>query len=244
MIASEMELEFLILYDKITNFDAAGYTSNEISRFLTSAQERIVLNRINILANKYRQGYEASEKRRKDLSELDADATLTALNISASQVGVKPNGVYYDLPADFLFATSEEVTIASSDACLNGTRIPIKPITNDEYVKSIRNPYKKPYGQLAWRMDQSKTTPNTGFKRHEIITSTDYTVSSYHISYIKTLTPIISDSSTIEGVVGPSNCQLNNILHREIINEAVKIATGITDPQMYQIKVAEKDASE
>lgn len=244
MTATEMEQEFLILYDKITNFDAPGYTSNEISRFLTRAQERVVLQRINSLGNKYRKGYEASEKRRKDLSELDADVELLVANQSAVQTGVKPNGVFYDLPSDFLFATSEEVTITSTDSCINGTRIEVKPVTNDEYSKNVRNPYKKPYSKLVWRMEQSKVTPNTGSKRHELITDGSFTIDKYHLSYIRILKPIISDASTIEGQAGPLNCELNSIIHREIIDEAVKIAVGITDPQMYQLKLAERNSAE
>jgi hypothetical protein len=244
MNAAEMEQEFLILYDKITNFDAPGYTSNEISRFLTRAQERVILQRINPLGNKYRQGYERTEKRRKDLSELDANATLLVASQSVSQTGVKPNGVFYDLPADFLYASSEEVTIASSDTCINNTRIEVKPVTNDEYSKNIRNPYKKPHSKLVWRMEQSKAVPNTGAKRHELITDGSFTITEYHLSYIRTFKPIISDTSTIEGLAGPLDCELNSIIHREIIDEAVKIATGITDPQMYQLKSAEKNSAE
>ena len=58
MTSAEMQEEFLILYDKITNFDAPGYEDDEISRFLTKAQERLVLHIMNPLGNKYVTGFE------------------------------------------------------------------------------------------------------------------------------------------------------------------------------------------
>ena len=108
--AAEMKEEFLIGYDRITNLAAPGYTDDEISLFLNRGQESII--EINYRGlNRLREGFEASEKRRQDLSELirdavDSSGTLTTA-ISANQFGNLPNGNFFDLPSDFLYAITE-----------------------------------------------------------------------------------------------------------------------------------------
>lgn len=231
-----MKQEFLILYDKITNFDAPGYEDVEISVFLTKAQERVVLSHIRSLGNKYQEGFEESEIRRKELNELVRGVTITTP--SATQTNSLPNGVFYDLPDDFLFAISEEITTASTDSCKNGVRLMVKPTTHDELVINTRNPFKKPsILRYAWRVDYSDG-------KHELITDASFSVAEYHLRYLKTLRPIVIGANTVDGAAGPLDCELNNILHKRIIDEAVKIATGITDPEKYQIKNIEQQAGE
>jgi hypothetical protein len=244
MTAAEMREEFLILYDKITNFDAPGYEDDEISRFLSRAQERLVLHLYNPLSNKFITGFEGSEKRRKDLSELMRNANLTQANVSATQTGVKPNGQFFDLPSDFLYAVSEEVLTASTTACFNGNTIEVKPIAHDEYTKNIKSPFKKPYKDLVWRMDFSRATVGANPKRHELITDGTYTVATYSLRYLRRPQPIIAGSGPIEGLAGPLNCELDEITHRAIIDEAVAIASGVTTPELWQLKRAEASISE
>lgn len=239
MTAQEMKRSFLVLYDKITNFAAPGYEDEEISLFLTKAQERIVLHYYKPNANRYNEGFEETEQRRKELANLLE--TQTSTTPSTIQTGVLPNGVFFDYPVNLLYTTSEEVTIASSNSCITGKRIDIKPITHDEYTANKRNPFKKPFASaargLVWRIDY-----NT--RRHELLTDGTFTVSTYHLRYIKKPTPIIIDTSIINGVTGPLNSVLNDILHERIIDEAVMIATGVTEPQFYQLKQAEKATGE
>jgi len=242
MTAAEMKDEFLILYDKITNFDAPGYEDDEISRFLSRAQERLILHLYNPLGNKYNTGFEGSEQRRKDLSELMRNATITVPSVS--QVGVNTNGTFFDLPNDFLYAVSEEVLTASSNPCFDGNSIVVKPITHDEYTINKKNPFKKPYRDLIWRMDFSRTVVGTNPKRHELITDGNYTVAAYNVRYLRRPQPIIVGVNTIEGLVGPLDCELDAITHRAIVDEAVALASGITNPEMWQLKRAEALASE
>ena len=115
MTSQEMQNEFLILYDKVTNFDAPGYTEEEVSIFLTKAQERVFFSLYHPLKNKVREGFEETELRRKDLKELVTGVVITTP--STSQVGVRPNGVFYDLPSDCLYLISEEVITSSQDTC-------------------------------------------------------------------------------------------------------------------------------
>lgn len=234
MTAAEMGQEFLILYDKITNFDAPGYDGEEISILLSKAQERVVLGNYTS-DNKSREGFEETELRRKDLKELVKGAVLSTASTTPESL---PFGKYFTLPEDCLYVISEEITTSSSDECKDEVRLRVKPITHDEYSINVDNPFKAPdILTHAWRLDYEGG-------KHEIITNTDFDVDTYHIRYIKRLTPIITDNSTVEGVTGPQDCILDASIHRRIIDEAVKIATGITDPQYYEIKAIEQQQGE
>ncbi len=230
----EMKNEFLILYDKFTNFDAPGYEDDEISVFLTKGQERVFFGIYNPLANKYHEGFEETESRRKDLRELVKGAKTLAQ--SSNQTEALPDGVLYDLPDDCLYVVSEEIVFKSDKKCLNGKRIRVKPITHDEYSIDKYNPFAKPGKDLAWRLDIQD-------RRHEVITD-GTEIGSYDIRYIKNLRPIIIGANVIDGVQGPHNCEFDPILHKRIVDEAVKIATGVTDPEQYQIKTIENKENE
>lgn len=232
MTLNDFKLEFFILYDKVANFAAPGYLDDEVSIFLTKAQERIILSLYSEDGNKYKEGFEETEKRRKQLQQLVIPNVT--LSLSANQTGAE--GFAYDLPSDCLLIIKEKAKI-SGCACCNNEYKRIKPITHDEIESNRDNPFKKPSEKLLWRLD-------IGSSRHDIIPKEGTTVTEYTISYIKKPRPIILDNSIIDGFTGPLDCELNNIIHRQIIDEAVKIATGITDPQLYQIKTIEKQSSE
>lgn len=234
MTSLEQQERFLLLYDKVTNFDAPGYEDEEITAILTKAQERVFFNYYHTLGNKYQEGFEATEARRKDLKELVKGVTLNTPITTSENL---PNGVFFTLPQDCLFAISEEVTLVSSDPCYNNKRIRIKPITHDEYSINKHNPFKNPDENIAWRLDYQN-------QRHEIITAPNTTVGEYHLRYIKRLNPIITGAFTFEGVAGPLDCELDPILHERIVDEAVRIATAVTDPQQYQIKTIEQKEGE
>jgi hypothetical protein len=235
MTSADMQTRFLILYDKVTNFDAPGYEDDEISILLTKAQERVFYSYYNVLGNKTQEGFEATEARRKELSRLVEGVQIVTPSIN--QTNSNPNGVFFDLPAECLFVISEEITLTSSEPCLNGKRIRVKPVRHDAYSININNPFKNPNDDLAWRLDYSNN-------RHEIITKAGLNIGTYHVRYIKRLTPIITGNFVIDGEMGPLDSLLDSFLHERIIDEAVKIATGVTDPQFYQIKMQEQKEGE
>ena len=137
LTATDMKNNFLVLYDKVTNFAAAGYEDSEISFFLTKAQDQIVKRYYNYKGNKYKEGFEETEKRRKDLAELirhsDIDCDIAVLG---PQTGASANGIFVDLPEKYLYTLREEVTIKDAvDSCYaDGTLLEVKPVTHDEYT--------------------------------------------------------------------------------------------------------------
>lgn len=233
LTAADMKQEFLIGYDRITNLAAPGYTDNEISLFLNRGQESIIEVNYRGL-NRLRQGFEASEKRRQDLSELirdavDSSGTLTTA-ISANQFGNLPNGTFFDLPSDFLYAITER---AETDIVCDGVNkvIDIKPITHDMFNINKDNPWKEPYDKLIWRIDYSRVTIDPTIpQRHELISNGSYTITKYFLRYLKKPLEI----SITNGV----NCELDQSLHRDIVGKAVEFALeNIMDPRFQSKKL-------
>ena len=232
MTATELKDKFLLLYDKIAGNAAPPYLESEIESFLNMAQLEYVKNHYNYKKNNTKEGIEETEKRRKDLSEL---IKFNSPSVSQDQTGIFPNGTFYDLPNDLMYTLTENATITSENECINNNTIQIKPITHDEYNVSINNPFKKPNETIAWRMDFSKDSI-TQTKRHELITDGDYTISKYNLRYIKIPSDIdLTNNKTSE---------LNEVVHDEIVNIAVRMATAVTEPSNYQIKAMEQQISE
>lgn len=232
MTANEMKYEANVLYDKITSAGAPGYTDREWSVLLSKA-ERVVFDEA---FDPYK-SFEENERKRKFFSNLKVSVNPA---VSASQTGVHPNGVFFDLPADFGYTAKEEVTTSSANVCKNNKRIKVVPVTEDIYNTNIQNPYKKPYCEdgdgVVWRMDFNNS-------RHELITDGTFTINSYHLRYWKLpqgIVPFTNDGSTTAQV----DSLMNEHAHRYIVETAVRIATGITNPQEYQIKLNEEKINE
>ena len=254
MQANEMKFNFMLKYDSMFEFAAPAYDDRQISWVLTSAQNRVFLDKYYTPSNKYGLGFEADEKRRRDLEQLIKDASWTSpstsvngLQPSATQTGVHPNGRFFDLPANFVYAIEEAVI---TDAIPN-KEVPVKPVTHDIYLANVNNPYKQPYANLVWRMDYSRQVdaegdPNDGgtvatAKRTELITAPGATITKYRIRYLRMPSAIVVDE------FDPTNqkhCVLDETLHETIIDEAVKIAKASVKPQEYQIADKEKADSD
>ncbi len=130
MNAAQMDYEFEVGYDAITNFSAPGYEPREKSTFLTKAQERVMLHIINPTENPLYTGVEQTQKRRVDLSEYVRSASCA---LSATQAGSRPNGMFYNLPADFFYMLSEDARSSQADCKKAGQK---RIILTDAYDPS------------------------------------------------------------------------------------------------------------
>lgn len=228
MTVSEFILEFNLLYDNIAGEGAPGIDNHEISVYLTTAQEELVKNFYSG-NNQVRDGFENSEKRRRDLNELVVDYRQATSTTSSR--GIDSNSIFFEIPSNVFYIINEQLTLSGSDACTNGKKIMIKPITHDEYLIEKNNPFRKPNKRKAWRMDISS---EAGKPVVEVITS--MTGSEYHMRYIKKPLPIVvsnfEDATettaglglTVDGVNTITECELNQEIHREILNRAVELA--------------------
>ena len=243
MTANEMKYNMLLFYDKLFEYGAPSYDDRQIGAILSKAQLRVFKRHYMPAANKYQQGFESSEQRRTDLEQFIKNAAPSSIPATGNE---HPNGTFYEMPGDFLYAVEESVITAASSP----KEVTVLPIRHDYYRANINNPYKKPYANLVWRMDYSREdhgedggdamTGRTA-KRTELVTDDSTTILSYRVRYLITPPEIVCDE------IVPANqrhCILDETLHDEIIDEAVKIAVAATMPETYQVAAIEQKDNE
>lgn len=243
MTSNEMKYNFLLHYDKMFEYAAPSYDDRQVSAILTKAQLRVFKRHYMPLANRYQQGFEDSEQRRRDLEQYIKPASIGdgSITTPAGQTGIHPNGTFFEMPTDFLYAIEESLVTATS----NNEEITVFPIRHDYYRANIRNPYKKPYTNLAWRMDIARATQPTGTssgsaKRVEIITDGS-AITDYRVRYLISPPDIVCDEIT---TTNQRHCILDSTLHDEVVDEAVKIAKAASMPEEYQIADKEQKENE
>ena len=215
---TEFSNEFDVLYNNIMSNAAPGLNEYEKSVFLTKGQEEIVKNHFNPKGNKYGEGLDDSPKRQIDFSELIkvAKGTLS----SSSPLTFDNRAEVYDLPSDLFIIINEAVTTNT------GVK-QIVPISYAEYTRLMSRPYKEPLKYQAWRIISTSSVNISP----EIIVNSNETISEYLLRYIKRPAPIITTNLTseygdltINGVGIISECELNPIIHPEILQRAVELA--------------------
>jgi len=235
MTANQMRYELLLLLDNLIEWGAPAYDDRQISTLLTKAQQDVFRNKYG---RNVKKAFESSEDRRRELEQLiksaeydSTDIPGSTITVSASQTGVHPSGVFFDLPSDFQYAIEESVVINAT----TGNEITVQPITHDQYIANVYNPYQNPYDWVAWRMDISKETP-TGEKRTEIITDGS-TILNYRVRYLRTLPSIVADSVNTGNQV---DCILDDSIHSEIVDKAYSMAVASIKPDEIQIAVSQQ----
>lgn len=239
MTVLEFSNEFDITYNGIASNSAPPIDLYEKSVYLTRAQLEIINNYYNPLGNKYKKGFEQSEKRRADLRELLRTGIAT-IDITTDD-GISDDSQFFRIPNNTYLIVQEKVKVSSTDECVNDTYIKVVPKTHDEYSIQIENPFKQPNKKVAWRIDFYSI--NGGNKNVELITP--YTITEYKFRYIKYPEPIIltdlssgfpGEDLSIDGITASQTCKLGEGIHREILNRAVEMATADYKPQDVAVK--------
>lgn len=224
MTTQEFSSEFDILYNNIMSNQAPGLDEYEKSVFLTKAQDEIVKNYFNSKGNKYQEGFDKSEKRQIDFSTLIKVAKPSVYS-NNSYLKFDDRSQLFQMPNDILFVLNETaLNIVNGISKL----ITIIPLNFDEYSRIISKPYKQPLKNQGWRLIQSPS--NTGFIT-EIIVKEGSSIEDYKVRYVRRPKPIIltdlSDAYTgvsINGLTNVTECELDPILHPEILQRAVELA--------------------
>ena len=103
--------------------------------------------------------------------------------------------------------------------CLNKEQGIVVPVTQDDFYKIQKNPFRGPGKGRVLRLDNSNNII-------ELIT--DYNVVSYLIRYLKKPNPIIledfSEEVSINGISNKTECELNSVIHNIILDRAVRKA--------------------
>lgn len=218
MTTNEFEWEFDVLYNNIASNAAPGINSYEKSVLLTKAQEEIIKNYFNPQGNKYKEGFDDSVKRQIDFSGLISVAQGTLLD----QQGFDLRAKVFKIPTDVFLIINESIVTNT------GVK-QIIPIKFDEYTRLMSKPYKEPLKYQAWRL-VTEGDIDTGVTV-EIIPNSQETIDNYTLRYVRRPRPIILadlkseyGDVSINGETSVSQCELNPLIHREILQRAVELA--------------------
>lgn len=225
MTTQEFSNQFDVLLNSYTSIGQFGkedivpfkLDEYEKSVFLTDAQEQIVLE-VYSGRNLDHKAFEQTEEYREYISSLVKTVILTQ-PIDGIESKIDDKSTFYQLPNDVLFITYESVTITDDSECLNQSTLVVKPITQDQYFYTIRNPFKRPSANKALRLDYSQSIK-------EIICK--YPITAYFVKYLSKPSPIVltnlGEDINIDGINVETPCMLNSALHRTILERAVKLA--------------------
>jgi len=214
MTAQEMQYNFELKLGELDKLDKK-FTSYDINMFLNASQDDLVEGFYSARINPQSRYFEMDERARAMLALLIESTVIPSSSFPTPDADLHPNAVFVLLPANFLYALEEQCSISYTD-CNSATTTKqsrVLPITHDEYTINIDNVYKKPWRDLVWRMDFGDTD---GKKKHELIYGEGITINYYRLRYLRTPSAI--------NIVAGTDCELNPILHEEVVDRAVAAA--------------------
>lgn len=239
----EWLLAFNQAYDNITSHRAPGLNEYEISSFLTDAQDAIVMGLYN---GSLGRSFQSQEDVANFLAPLMRQTDMEKVTELGKAHTV--NGSYiYKLPAsadEILFKTLELCTVKSDCKDANGdtvyNQVIVVPVTEDEYWRTVRNPFKKANANRVLRLTYPSTSDvdasgNLTIEKYtELISEKE--IGKYTVKYITRPEPIIladlkeseqADGLTIHGKWQAQPCLLDDALHQAILSEAVRMAKAV-----------------
>lgn len=190
----------------------------EKSLFLTKAQKEIVIGLYNG-RNIQGEAFENTEELRRYLSNIVTESTLDPeTNLSGSVIGMGSMSKFFSLPEDLWFITYESVYVDDAQ-CDDMSILDVLPVTQDEYHKIKRNPFRGTSDRRVLRLDLSDGVI-------EIVSK--HNVTKYYVRYLRKPSPIIlidlPDGLTIDKKFTVSPCMLHEALHQRILERAVQLA--------------------
>lgn len=225
MTTQEFSNEFDVLYNNIMSNQAPGLDEYEKSVFLTKAQLEILKNYFNPKGNKYGQGFDENAKRQIDFSTLITVAKPSLYTPTDDYVKFDDRSQLYKMPSDILLVLNE-TGINTVDKVKR--LISIVPMNYEEYAILMSKPWKQPLKNQGWRLFQSAGEVDF---ISEVVIKYNSTLTDYKIRYVRRPKPIILanladeySNVSIEGLNNITECELDPILHPEILQRAVELA--------------------
>jgi hypothetical protein len=233
MSSEEMSNLMDVLYNNITSNQAPGLTEYEKSLFLTKAEEELTKNYFNPKGNKYGEGFDDNQKRQMDFSTLMSDES-PVITTGSGYFDARSRGVAKSsLPSNVWIIINEKLIVNRENSSVILT---VKPISYEEYDRMMSKPFKRPLKNQAWRLITNASNNSVGI---DLIAGPSDTIQTYSVRYVRRPKPIIVgdlDGLTINGYVyGKAHsdsstpkvwdgCELNPIMHEEIVQRAVELA--------------------
>ena len=245
MTNAEFSNEFDVLYNSITSNQAPGLDEYEKSVFLTKAQDEIVKSYFNPRSNKTQEGFDSNERRQIDFSmimrshvyQITQSGDIPVIPFKSSFFDMRDNTKSVDLNEDILMFVNEYVEVSRGSST---ARLTVLPINYVEYSRLMSKPYKRPLKNQAWRLLDN----SDGHKRAELVVGPIDNITKYVTRYVKRpraiILDVLSDGTSLDGYVGADKdgnpttdikkatqgvtCELDPILHPEILQRAVELA--------------------
>lgn len=243
MLNKEFSEQFDILWNNITSNQAPGLNEYEKSVVLTKAEKEVIKNHFmpNSKGNTLGLGYDASAKRQADFSML-MKVNRTDTPYTGSIDKIDDRSIVYQFPSDVYIILNESY---KTDIVLEDVhkinRYQVIPLRFDEYERKMSKPFKRPLKDQVWRLvnngEYSETQePHEVYYNKYVELITDGTVlgendsAEYVVRYIRAPKPIILEDLveyTIDGVSNATECELDPILHDEILQRAIELAKAM-----------------
>ena len=205
-------------FDNKEYLDSIEFDEYEKSLFLTRAQQEIVVSLYNG-RNSRLEGFEETEELRRYLANITEEESLSPIaTTSGRPLGMESNSKFFTLPEKLWFITYEAAVVDDA-RCESMSTLDVLPVTQDEYHRIKRNPFRGANERRALRLDLSEGNI-------EIVSK--FNVVQYYLRYVRKPRPIVLEDLpnelTIEGVNEASDCELHDALHHRIVEMAVQMA--------------------
>ena len=243
MTNQEFSNEFDVLYNSIASNQAPGLDEYEKSVFLTKAQSEILREYFNSRVDGTNGGFDGSQKRQYDFSQLIKTATLSELS-DATKLDNRSKCFLF--PKDYFLSVNEIISDSNR-------QYSVVSISYSDYQRLMMKPYAYPPKKTVWRLftststikentpNEDTSTPVEPTTMNVDSTAKEYTAPiaevigkvgnsiTYKLRYVKKPSPIIlldlsGDDVSIEGEQNESPCELPTQLHQEILERAVTLA--------------------
>ncbi len=180
------------------------------------------LHLLPISSYSYSKAYDAKGNELKDAEGNTLYVRNEGLDVSgfgSPLFDMRENTKSIILPSKMMMAINEMVTVKRNSKSITLQVIPLK---FNEYTRLMSKPFKRPLKYQAWRLINSDVS-----NKADIIVGPSDVLTKYTIRYIRRPNPIIVsdlDGLTLEGIGHTSECELDPILHEEIVQRAVELA--------------------
>ena len=238
--------EFSNTFDTLLNsYNSQGLFGEQASRgeiVLDEYEKSVLLTQAqDIIVKQYFEGggvnggFDDSARRQVDFSNLITVAEISKETSSLPTANYDERSIIFKTP-QVLYVLNEKIVVSTNVGGVTKKRqYVVVPINYKEYDRQMSKAYAQPLKKQAWRLFQdggastldlySEIIPVEG----SIVTGED---PKYKIRYIRRPKPIILvnlDFATqsdleIDGVKTVSECELNPIMHMDILNKAVELA--------------------
>lgn len=209
----DIELTFTVPYNKIpVKVNNASVHNNTVSIYVDKPYELL----------KYIDTNYHTFQIPEDQSYQEFSITIGDYDWNNPQFDTRENTKSVSLPSDILMLINEYAGVIRDG---ENKRLVVIPISYTEYSRVMSKPFKRPLKNQAWRLLEG-TGDN---KLADIIIGANDILKTYGIRYLKRPNPIVlvdltGSGLSINGKYEVTQCELDEILHPEILQRAVELA--------------------